>query len=82
LTPGNIEFEQASRILLGLTRDGLTNASGVPKKLSDLALFLQLNNSKMTGFLKIFQPIFSLIAKVAIKRGRLAVLLSKYDGTV
>ncbi|RKE57109.1 DUF4267 domain-containing protein [Sphingobacterium detergens] len=82
LTPGNIEFEQASRILLGLTRDGLTNGSGVPKKLSDLALFLYLNNSKMMGFLKIFQPIFSLIAKIAIKRGRLKVLLSKYCGTV
>ena len=78
LSPGNIAFEQASHILLGLTRDGMTNASGVPKKLSDLALFLYLNNSKMTGFLRIFQPIFGLIAKIAIKRGRLSVLLSTY----
>lgn len=78
LTPGNIQFEQASRILLGLTNDGLTKANGIPRNLFDLALFLYLNNSKMMGFLKIFQPIFSLIAKIAIKRGRLAVLLSKY----
>lgn len=78
LAPGNIQFEQASLILLGLTKDGLTSASGIPKKLPDLALFLYLNNSKMRGLPGIFGPIFNLIAKSAINRGRLEMLTSKY----
>jgi len=78
LNPGNIQFEQASLILIGLTKDGLTSTTGVPKKLSDLALFLYLNNSKMTGFLKIFEPVFNAIAKRAIKTGRLKTLISRY----
>ncbi|ULT29133.1 cupin domain-containing protein [Sphingobacterium sp. E70] len=31
IDPGNIEFEQASLILLGLAKDGLTNRNGLPK---------------------------------------------------
>jgi hypothetical protein len=78
LNPGNIQFEQASLILIGLTKDGLTSTTGVPKKLSDLALFLYLNDSKMTGFLKIFEPVFNAIARRAIKAGRLKTLISRY----
>jgi len=78
LAPGNIQFEQASLILIGLTKDGLTSATGVPKKLSDLALFLYLNNSKMTGLLTVFEPFFNVIAQRAIKSGRLKTLISRY----
>jgi len=82
IDPGNIEFEQASLILLGLAKDGLTNRSGIPKKFSDLALFIYLNNSKMTGAMKIVEPILNLVAKIAIKRGRLKVLEEAYCKTI
>ncbi|WP_343687162.1 DUF4267 domain-containing protein [Chryseobacterium gleum] len=78
IDPGNIPFEQASLILLGLAKDGFTNSSGIPKRFSDLALFLYLNNSRMTGVMKIAEPFLRLVAKIAIHRGRLKVLEDTY----
>lgn len=78
IDPGNMQFELASQILLGLAKDGHTNRNGIPKRFSDLALFIYLNNTKMTGGMKIIEPILTFIAKVAIKRGRLKVLEDAY----
>ncbi|MBB6239580.1 quercetin dioxygenase-like cupin family protein [Pedobacter sp. AK013] len=78
IEPGNIPFEQASLILLGLAKDGFTNRNGIPKKLSDLALFIYLNNSKMTGAMKIAELFLSFVAKIAINMGRLKVLEDTY----
>lgn len=82
IDPGNILFEKASLILLGLAKDGLTNSNGIPKKFSDLAIFIYLNNSKMTGIMKIAEPFLNLIAKIAMHRGRLKVLEDTYCKTI
>lgn len=78
INPGNKDFEKALFILKGLAKDGLASDAGTPKKLSDLAIFIYLNNSKMVGFQKIAEPIFNYIAKAAIKNGRLNALTQKY----
>lgn len=79
--PGNENFEQALLISKGLAKDGLAGKAGTPKRLKDLALFVHLNNSRMTGFQKLAAPLFQLIAHKAIKNGYLKQLLKKYvDG--
>lgn len=78
VSPGNKNFENALLISKGLAKDRLASSSGTPKKLSDLALFIYLNNSKMVGLQKIAQPLFNYIAISAIKKGRLKELILKY----
>jgi quercetin dioxygenase-like cupin family protein len=78
VNPGNLNFENSLLILKGLAKDGLASTSGIPKRLSDLALFVFLNNSKMTGIQKIAEPLFNYLAKRAIKKGRLKELTLTY----
>ena len=78
VSPNNKNFENALLILKGLAREGLVSASGVPKKLSDLALFIYLNNSRMVGIQKITEPLFDYFARKAIRNGRLKELELKY----
>jgi quercetin dioxygenase-like cupin family protein len=78
VSPGNKNFENALLISKGLAKDGLASDAGTPKKLSDLALFVYLNNSKMVGIQKVAEPVFNYIAKAAIKNGRLKELIQKY----
>lgn len=78
ITPSNRNFENAILILKGLAKDGLANAAGTPKKLSDLALFVYLNNSKMVGLQKIAGPVFNYLAARSVKKGRLKELERKY----
>ena len=80
ISPGNKNFENALLISKGLAKDGLASAAGQPKKLFDLALFVYLNNSKMVGLQKIAQPLFTYLARKAIKNGRLKELELKYCG--
>ena len=76
--PGNQNFENALLILKGLANDGLSTGSGTPKRFSDLVLFVYLSNSRMAGFQKIAEPVFSYFASAAIKKGQLDRLLQKY----
>lgn len=78
LQPGNKDFENACLILKGLASDGLVNSSGIPKSISDLALFIYLNNSRMIGLTKIAEPTFRYLAKRAIRKGRLTELTKAY----
>jgi quercetin dioxygenase-like cupin family protein len=78
VSPGNQNFENALLISKGLAKDGLASAAGTPKKLSDLALFVWLNNSKMVGIQKVAAPLFSYLAKRAIEKGRLKQLIRTY----
>jgi quercetin dioxygenase-like cupin family protein len=78
VNPGNLNFENSLLISKGLAKDGLASTSGIPKRLSDLALFVFLNNSKMTGIQKIAEPLFNYLAKRAIKKGRLKELTLTY----
>jgi quercetin dioxygenase-like cupin family protein len=78
LNPGNKNFENSLFILKGLAKDGLANMAGTPRKFSDLALFIYLNNSQMVGFQKIAGPVFDYVAQAAMKKGRLDELVQKY----
>lgn len=78
ISPGNKNFEQALLISKGLAKDGLASKTGTPKKLSDLALFIYLNNSRIVGIQKIAEPFFNFLSKMAIKNGRLEQLILKY----
>ena len=78
ISPGNKNFEKALLISRGLAKDGLASAAGTPKKITDLALFVYLNNSKMVGLQKIAAPLFNYLAARAIKKGRLKKLELKY----
>lgn len=78
LSPGNKNFENSFFVLKGLAKNSLASAAGTPKKFSDLALFIYLDNSRMVGFQKNAEPIFSYIAKSAIKKGDLDELIHKY----
>jgi quercetin dioxygenase-like cupin family protein len=78
VSPGNLNFENALLISKGLAKDGLASATGTPKKLSDLALFVWLNNSKMVGIQKVAAPLFNYLAKKAVKKGRLEQLIQTY----
>ena len=78
VSPGNREFEESLLIYKGLARDGLASASGTPRRLPDLALFIRLNDSHMVGFQKIAQSLFAYVASRAIRQGRLAFLKKKY----
>lgn len=76
--PGNKNFENALLISKGLAKDGQSSASGVPKKLTDLAIFVYLNNSQLVGWQKLAAPIFNNRVKAAIRNGRLNQLLQEY----
>lgn len=78
IRPGNRNFEKSLLILKGLMKEGLATGSGVPRKLSDLALFIYLNNSRMVGLQKIAEPFFNHLARRAIKTGRLRELELRY----
>ncbi len=78
ISPGNRNFEHALLILKGLAKDGLASASGTPERVSDLALFIYLNNSRMVGLQKIAEPFFNYLAARAIKKGRLKELELSY----
>ena len=80
VSPGNKNFENALLISKALAKDGLASAAGTPKKLSDLALFVYLNNSNMVGLQKIAAPLFNYLAQSAIKKGRLKELELTYCG--
>lgn len=78
IAPANRNFEDAMRIYKGLARDGFANASGVPRNLSDLALFLRLNDSHLVGLAKVAEPVFRFLARRATQNGRLNELRRRY----
>jgi quercetin dioxygenase-like cupin family protein len=80
ISPNNKNFQNSLLIYRGLANDGLASVAGTPKKLTDLALFVYLNNSRMVGPQKIAEPLFNYLAKKAIKNGRLKELKLKYCG--
>ncbi|ANI89956.1 hypothetical protein A9P82_12055 [Arachidicoccus ginsenosidimutans] len=78
VNPGSINFEMALFISKGLYKDGLASASGTPKRLKDLALFVFLNNSQMVGSQKMAIPLFNYLVKKNIRNGYLDELKHRY----
>jgi quercetin dioxygenase-like cupin family protein len=72
-------FEAAFLIYHGLIRDGLVDKKLHPKSFGDLALFLQLTNSRMPGLAKyLVEPFFLRAAARAAASGRLDELKKRY----
>jgi mannose-6-phosphate isomerase-like protein (cupin superfamily) len=78
INPGNTDFEDAFSIYYGLKKDGLISNAGVPRKLSHLAIFIRLNNSKMIGLGKIAEKLLNFIANRAVKKGSLETIRNQY----
>jgi quercetin dioxygenase-like cupin family protein len=78
INPGNTDLEDAFSIYYGLKKDGLISKAGVPKKLSHLAIFVKLKNSKLCGLVKIAVKLLDFIANRAIKKGSLETIRNQY----
>jgi quercetin dioxygenase-like cupin family protein len=78
LTPGHEGFENSVRIAYGLAVDGLCNAKAVPKNLYHLAVIVVMGGHKMTGALKLIQPLFGWLARRARRRGIERQLMERY----
>ncbi|MBC8161302.1 MAG: cupin domain-containing protein [Roseiflexaceae bacterium] len=81
LRPGHAGFEQALRIGYGLAGDGLVNAAGIPKRILDIAVLLELSDMGFVGPMALLEPLFRLLAKLARRRGVLQALLARYCAT-
>lgn len=77
-TPGNPGFETALRVLFGLARDGEVRASGIPKRLEDVAMIVKWNQGLPSGPLRLLGPLMRWAARRAETRGRAAELLRRY----
>ena len=53
LAPGDVDFERAMRLYVGLAGDGRAAASGVPSSPLDLAIFVGLNDTHLGGVAKL-----------------------------
>ncbi|QHT66973.1 cupin domain-containing protein [Rhodocytophaga rosea] len=78
LEPGSSGFEKSLQVLYGLARDKKTNKKGIPKSLYDLSLFISWGDSHMPGILSLLEPLMSILAKKAVKKGRDQELIKKY----
>lgn len=78
LTPAHEGFIKGIAILYGLAADGKTTKKGIPKHLTHLALFMVLMDTKPSGFLGWFMPLFRRLARQARKNGIERQLLEKY----
>jgi quercetin dioxygenase-like cupin family protein len=78
LLPGHAGFEQSLQIAYGLAADGLVTGKGIPKRLSHLALLVDLGDTRLSGPLKILEPVLGLLARRARARGVEAELIARY----
>lgn len=76
--PGHRGFEQALQIIDGLERDGLIGASGYPRRLSHTAVIVSLSESRACGGLRLYEPLFALLARRARRRGIEQELVERY----
>jgi quercetin dioxygenase-like cupin family protein len=78
IRPAHAGFEKMIAITYGLAADGKVNSKGIPKNPLVLALLLDMAGIKLPGFLKVIQPLFSLLATLAKRRGLQAQLEATY----
>ena len=78
VTPGHEGFENALSILFGLSRDGLVNKAGAPKRIADLLVISKLADTHLTGALSFVSYALNfMISNKKIERTKIE-LLSKY----
>ena len=78
LAPGHRGFEQALQIGYGLARDGLTNDKGIPKNLTQLAVLMELSETRVVGPIRALAPVLKLLARWGRRRGADAALAGRY----
>jgi quercetin dioxygenase-like cupin family protein len=78
MTPGYPGFEGSLRLFFGLGRDGEARRNGVPRRLSDLALLVELDPSSLAGPLSLLAPLMRWSARRAHASGRAAELFGRY----
>ena len=69
LRPGHRGFERALQAGYGLAADGRTRADGTPKNLLELAVLTHWSDIRISGPLRMLQPLFGVLATVARRRG-------------
>jgi mannose-6-phosphate isomerase-like protein (cupin superfamily) len=78
IAPAYESFTDSLRINYGLAADGRTNKNGIPKKISHLAVLLELSDTRFSGFLSLFQPVLRYWSRRALKKGISRELFQKY----
>ncbi len=76
--PGHAGFENALRIVYGLAEDGLCNRKGIPKDIRHLALFAQMSDTRLAGWMALGAPVLRWIAIRSQKQGMERDLLRRY----
>lgn len=78
IEPASADFEHCFRIAFGMARDGLLRPSGVPKRLSHLAILATMSQSHLAGPASILGPIFRLLARTPGVRRTRDALIRRY----
>ena len=76
--PGHQGFEDALRIVYGLAEDGLCNRKGIPKDIRHLALFAQMSDTRLSGWMSLATPVLRWIAAHAKRKGVELELIRRY----
>ena len=77
ITPGG-RFIEGLSIAYGLAEDGFTNKKGIPKNFDHLAILLELSGTRLTGWMRLLEPVILRRAKKARAKGVEKELLEKY----
>jgi quercetin dioxygenase-like cupin family protein len=78
LRPGHRGFERVLQIAYGLAEDGRVRGDGTPKNLFHLAVLVTDSGSRIAGPLRVLEPAFGLLARIARRRGIERELALKY----
>jgi quercetin dioxygenase-like cupin family protein len=63
LRPGSLGFERAIQIAYGLAQDGRAAKNGGPKNLIELAILVEMADTRMSGAMRIREPLFGTLAR-------------------
>ncbi|MEM7126887.1 MAG: cupin domain-containing protein [Chloroflexota bacterium] len=78
VTPGFRGFEQFLQIVYGLAEDGLTTASGMPKRLTHTGVLLDISDTNLPGPIRIIEPLVKLAGLYARWKGSDKKLFEQY----
>src|SRR3954452_18783999 len=78
LRPGHRGFERALQAGYGLAADARTRPDGTPKNLYELAVLADWSDMRISGPLRVLQPLFGVLAALARRKGVDRVLAQRY----
>lgn len=80
IEPASPDLENCFRIAFGLARDGLVRASGVPKRLSHVAILTTMSQSSLCGPASALNPLLGLLARTRACSRTRDELVRRYCG--